>query len=410
MTEPVSSNSAAVPQVSMESMLEEELTAIRAKGLYRKLRLLTPGQNAKANYEGREVTLFCGNDYLGLSRHPRVLQAAKKALEAHGLGSGAARLISGTTDFHVQLEAALARLKNKPRALLYSAGYLANVGVLSAIANERDLIVMDKLCHSSLIDGAKLSGANFRVFPHKQYEKCSEIFEKIGSSYRKKILVSDTVFSMDGDLADFQELARIKRKYDCVLILDDAHGTGVLGTNGGGALEDEHLEESADIVIGTLSKALGCFGGFAVASEAIIEYLINTSRTFIFATSLPAPVCAGALEAIRILADEPEIRFRLWKNVQKVHQAIQAAGFEPGPIRSPIFPVPVGGEKEAVDAFDRLLEQGLFVPAVRYPTVPKGKARLRVTVSAVHSEEDIGRLQDALKALPRTSGLSGEIS
>jgi len=376
-------------------LLQEELNELRAKDLYRSLRTLKPIDSTHASCDGRELLLFCGNDYLGLSHHRRVIDAAKKAAEYSGVGAGAARLISGTSDLHTEFEEKIARFKNKQRALVFSAGYLANLGVLTALAGEKDLILLDKLCHASLIDGARLSGAALRVFPHKNYQKGEEILQA-SAELRRRILVTDSIFSMDGDLADLAELVRLKEKYDCLLVVDDAHGTGVLGLNGRGAAEDENLEEKIDVMTGTLSKTLGCLGGFAAASEDIIDYLINTSRPFIFATALPPMICAGALEALHIIEELPELRYQLWRNIQRMHSGLAASGFETGPIQSPIFPVGIGSEKEALEISEQLLNQGILVPAVRYPTVPKGKARLRVTVSAAHSDEEIERFIGAL--------------
>ncbi|HXV28178.1 MAG TPA: 8-amino-7-oxononanoate synthase [bacterium] len=380
----------------LTSLLQEELEVLKARDLYRKLRSLRMTCATRAEFEGRELLLFCGNDYLGLSHHPRVIEAAKKACEEYGVGAGAARLISGTSELHTRLEESLASFKGKEKALIFTAGYLANLGILSTLAGEGDLVVMDKLCHASLIDGARLSGAHLRVFPHKNYEKCEEIFQK-SPGFRKRFLVSDTVFSMDGDLADLQALVRIKERYEAFLLVDDAHGTGVLGLEGKGAAEDLKIEEKIDCVAGTLSKALGCVGGFAAASPETIDYLINFSRPFIFATALPPAICQAALTALEVLRTEPEIRHRLWQNIQKMHEGLLASGFASGPIGSPIFPVMIGPEKEALRLSDALFELGLLVPAVRYPTVPKGKARLRVTVSASHSEQDIRKLIRALE-------------
>lgn len=380
------------------NILEEELRELRQKSLYRKLRTLEQNDGTHAYWDGKKVLLFCGNDYLGLSQHPRVLEAAKLVMERHGIGSGAARLISGTSEYHSKLESKIAALKGKEKSLLFSAGYLANVGILSAIAGAEDVIVMDKLCHASLIDGARFSGAEIRVFPHKNYGRCEEILSK-STSFRKKILVSETVFSMDGDIADLAALTKIKKEQDAFLVLDDAHGTGVLGLNGRGACEDGSFAKDADILVGTLSKALGCLGGFAAASSTVIDYLINHARTFIFATSLPPALCAAAAEAITVLDEEPEIRHRLWRNIQILHGGLQKLGFEMGPIQSPIFPIIIGQEEKAMSASEHLLLKGILVPAIRTPTVPKGKARLRVTISAAHQEQDIETLLNALRQL-----------
>lgn len=383
-------------------LLQKDLAALRQKNLYRKVLSLKHLEGPRALLDGREILLFCGNDYLGLSRHPRVIEAARKAAENYGVGSGAARLISGTSELHTELENRLAQLKKKERSLLFTTGYLANLGVLTALAGQKDIIVMDKFCHASLIDGARLSGARIRVFPHKNYKRCEEILQK-SSSFARRILASDTVFSMDGDLADLKELIRLREKYDCLLVADDAHGTGVLGLNGGGAAEDENLENKIDVIIGTLSKGLGCLGGFAAADTALVEYLINFSRPFIFATSLPPLLCASALEALRVMKEETAIRRKLWRNIQKCHERLSQSGFQLGPINSPILPIILGPEEKALRVSRQLLEKDIFIPAIRYPTVPKGKARLRVTISALHQEEDINRLAEALKGcLSRT--------
>ena len=381
----------------MASFLQEELEELRAKDLYRKIRTLDPLQGAWARWEGRDILLFCGNDYLGLSRHPRVLQAAREALKSHGMGSGAARLISGSSGFHEQLETKIAAFKQKEKALLFTAGYLANLGILTALAGQGDCIVMDKLCHASIIDGARLSGAQIRVFPHKNYERLDEIL-KGSAGFQKRIVVTDTVFSMDGDIADLETLGCLREKYGFMLVVDDAHGTGVLGPQGGGATEGK-ISEKVDIVMGTLSKAAGCFGGFAAASGELIDYLINFSRPFIYATSLPPVICASALEALRVMETEPAIRERLWKIARDLHERLGALGLEMEPLTSPIIPIKIGSEKEAVRISQSLLEQGVLVPAIRTPTVPKGKARLRVTASALHEEKDIERLVLALKKI-----------
>lgn len=372
----------------------QELTELSQKGLLRKIRTLSQHRGIRASWEGRELLLFCGNDYLGLSRHPQTIQAALKAIEEYGVGAGAARLISGTRESHTRLEEELAHFKLKERALVFGSGYLANLGVLSALAGEEDLIVMDKLSHASLIDGAKLSGAVFRVFPHKNYARCKEIL-KNASGHRRRILVSDAVFSMDGDLADLEELVRLKEKYEGLLVIDDAHGIGVFGARGEGATEG--FEEKIDVIVGTLSKSLGAFGGFAAASGILIEYLINVSRPFIFSTALPAPVAAAALEALQVIQTNPSLRGMLWQNVERVAEFLEGKG----EFVSPIFPLIVGKETEALRISEELLKRGILIPAVRYPTVPRGRARLRLTVSATHTEEDLEKLFQALSELFR---------
>ncbi|MDP3920042.1 MAG: 8-amino-7-oxononanoate synthase [Candidatus Omnitrophota bacterium] len=374
--------------------MEKEISELKDTHLYRRLKTLKKIDGVRAVFEGREVLLFCGNDYLGLSRDPRVIDAAVTTAQTHGVGSGAARLISGSTDWHARLEEEIARFKGTAAALLYSSGYLANLGILTALAGKGDVIVMDKLCHASAIDAARLSQATVRVFPHKNYRRCDEILQR--NKGARTILVSDSVFSMDGDVADLEELVRLKGKHDGLLVIDDAHGIGVLGSRGRGAAEDSNLTSRIDVTMGTLSKSIGCLGGFAAGSAAMIDYLINFSRPFIFDTSLPPLLCAAASRALELVDQEPEIRMRLWKNIHKVHAGLKKAGYSLAPASSPIIPIVVGGEESALALAEALLREGILVPAVRYPTVPKGKARLRLTVSAAHQDRDIEYVIKAL--------------
>ena len=377
--------------MNVEQVLQE-LDELREKGLYREPRTLEGHRGTRAVWRGKEILLFCGNDYLGLSRHPQVIHAAQEALQEYGIGAGAARLISGTTELHTRLEEKLARFKRKERALLFGTGYLANLGVLGALAGEKDLLVMDKLCHASLIDGTRLSLAALRIFPHKNYRQCEALLEK-SRGYGRKILVSDAVFSMDGDSADLEELIRLKEKYGCLLVIDDAHGIGVLGLEGRGATEG--FEEKIDVLTATLSKALGVFGGFAAASAVWVEHLINFSRSFIFATAPPPALQAASLEALRLIQEEPRLREKLWENIERVRVFLAQKGFRLE-TRSPILPILLGEEREALRISEELLQKGILIPAIRYPTVSKGKARLRLTVSAAHTEEDLERLFEAL--------------
>jgi len=382
-----------------ESIFEDALQALKDRNLYRRLRTLRDFRGIHADLNGRDVILFCGNDYLGLSRHPRVKRAFQKAAESYGVGSGASRLISGGSDWHSKLEEKIAAFKKKEKALLFSSGYLANLGVLTALAGPADVIVLDKLCHASIIDGARLSGATLRVFPHRQYSQCESILKQCGKKYRKKILVSDTVFSMDGDLADLRELVRLRQAYGAILVVDDAHGTGVIGPEGRGAYDGMEIEDQLDVVVGTLSKAVGGLGGFAATSDVLADYLINHARAFIFATSLPPALCAAAFESFCVMEETPGLRGRLWNHMKSVHEALRGFGYTLSPMTSPIFPVMLGGEEKALDAGEYLLEHGILVPAIRYPAVSKGKARLRLTVNAMASEEDCARLLEAFQLM-----------
>lgn len=374
---------------------DRELEFLKEQGLFRSLKHFEKNQGIQAQLKGKETTLFCGNDYLGFSQHPKVKKAAQKTIDAYGVGSGAARLISGNTLIHEQLEKKIAKIKHQEAALLFSTGYMANVGVLSALADKQDVIILDKLSHASLIDGARLSGAEIRVFPHKNYERCEEILEN-SKDKRRKILATDSIFSMDGDCADIQKLSELKKKYNALLIVDDAHGTGVLGKNGFGITEIVD-SKSMDLVIGTLSKGLGCLGGFAAGNEEMIHFLLNSARSFLFATSLPASICQAALESIRILETEPKWLEKLWENTSRAIHILNKAGFDIiKDTVSPIVPIAVGDEKKAVQFSNQLLDKGIYIPAIRYPTVARGKARLRMTLSALHNEADLTKLEKSI--------------
>ncbi len=378
--------------------LQEELEDLKSQNLLRRLRVLSPDKGPYVQYRGKRTLLFCGNDYLGLSQHPRLIHAVKKAADEFGVGAGASRLISGTTDFHDRVEKKLAAFKGKDSAILFPSGYSANLGILSALAGDGDLIAMDKLCHASLIDGAKLSGATLRVFPHKNYGRLEELIEK-NQNHRRILIVTDTVFSMDGDLADLNVLVRIKQKFNAMLVVDDAHGTGVFGHQGRGAAEASHVEPDIDVIMGTTSKALGCLGGFAAVHPTIADYLINHARSFIYSTAMPAILCAAIEAGLEVLETEPEHQKKLWDNVAILHQGLTQLKLASGPATSPIFPVLVGEETQAMQISQVLEDRGILIPAIRTPTVAKGKARLRISVSALHTKAEIEALLRELKPL-----------
>ncbi len=375
--------------------IQKQLEGLKEANLYRSIRVLEEQEGTRAVFEGRKILLFCGNDYLGMSRHPRVLAAAHKAIDQYGVGARSARLMSGSTDAHARLEKKIAAFEHKDGALVFGSGYLANLGILTAFAGKEDTVIMDKLCHASLIDGARLSGAEIRVFPHKNYKKCEEILKKCEAP--RKLLVTENVFGMDGDRADLQELSRLKREYGALLIVDDAHGTGVFATGSLGSTAG--FSQSIDLIMGTLSKAIGGLGGFVAADKALIDHLVNFSRPFIFATALPPVLCEAAREAFCVIEEEPALLEKLWSNIREVHQGLTKLGFRLAEPESAVLPVILGDEGKTVAAFEKLLAQGLFIPAVRYPTVPKGKARLRITVSAAHAPTDITELLKAFKTL-----------
>ena len=376
--------------------LSEEIELLKQNHLYRNLRVLDDIRETHAKLNGREVMLFCSNDYLGLSKHPLVIEAFQNAAKEFGVGSGASRLISGTSILASQLEGKIAQFKRKEKALIFTAGYLANLGTISALCQKGDLVIIDKLNHASIVDACKLSGASVRAYPHRDINYLEKILEQ-SKRFRRKLIVTDSVFSMDGDLAPLREIVSLKNRYDALLMIDEAHGTGVFGEEGRGAAEFCEVEDSVDISMGTLSKAIGTLGGFVAGDGKLIEYLINKSRTFIFATALPPAILAASLKSFDLIENDPSLRQTLWKRVEQLNQGLREIGAQIQETPSPIIPIVVGEEEKAKKLSEALFEEGFFIPAVRYPAVPKKKARLRMTVSSLHQEEDICNLLAAIR-------------
>ncbi len=372
------------------SSISEELQFLKDSHLFRKLRTLESIDSTHVLLNGKKVSLFCHNDYLGLSKHPDVAEAFSQGVRDFGAGSGAARLITGNTTVFEKLEERLAQFKKKERALLFSTGYLANLGIISAFCEKEDVVIVDKLNHASIIDACKLSGATIRVYPHKDLDYLEKILKQ-SDRFRRKLIVTDSVFSMDGDLAPLPEIVKLKNRYGAYLMIDEAHGTGVFGKSGRGAAEYLNVEDEIDISMGTLSKAFGTHGGFVAGSSELIEFLINRSRSFIFSTALPPAVCAASLKSLELIEQKPELRDRLWKNIKSTVDNLKLSG------TSPIIPVMIGDEQKAMNLSEKLLENSILIPAVRYPTVPKKSARLRLTVSAAHSQSDLETLISTLK-------------
>lgn len=351
----------------MLEFINEELAALQAAGLYRALRVVDP----------RTHKIFCSNDYLGLSQHPLVKEKAKTAIDRYGFGSGASRLISGNTPLHEELEKKIAAFEKREAAIVFSAGYLANLGAITALVDEHDTVIIDRLDHASIIDACRLSKAKLQVYPHKDTAALEEILKKTAKS-RRRLIVTDTVFSMDGDLAPLPELSRLAKRYDAILMTDDAHATGVL-----------ELNNPADVVMGTLSKAVGSLGGFVAGSAELIDYLRNKARSFIYTTALPPAVCAASLAALEIIATQPELRQKLWDNIRLLSPRAESA----------VIPLVVGDAAETLRLSAELFDRGFFVSGIRPPTVPAGESRLRLTVTAAHTKEEIECLASLLQAL-----------
>ncbi|WP_243688451.1 8-amino-7-oxononanoate synthase [Geotalea toluenoxydans] len=385
----------------------EELESLRAAGLFRSMRLVEGEQSSRIILDGREVLLLCSNNYLGLADHPLLKEAAIRAVERFGVGSGAARLVSGNMELHLRLEERIAAFKGTEAALVFNSGYAANTGIISAIAGRGDLIFSDRLNHASIVDGALLSRAKVIRYSHNDMVALRRLLEENRSTSGRRIIVTDGVFSMDGDLAKLAELVALKGEFGALLMVDDAHGTGVLGEHGRGSAELCGVMDRIDIHMGTLGKALGSFGAYAAASEEIIDYLVNRARSFIFSTSLPPAVLAASIAAFD-LVDSPagaDLRKGLAANSTQFKDGLENAGFNTMGSETQIVPVFVGGAEETMEFSRKLLDQGIFVQGIRPPTVPVGSCRLRCTLMATHSQADVDRAVAAIAQVGRQLGV-----
>jgi len=393
----------------MRDLFQEQLEALCARSLDRHLREINSSQGPEIEISGvgrdrraRRFINFSSNDYLGLANDPKLREAAIAAINEFGVGAGASRLITGTQSPHVRLEHALAKWKGTEAALSFSSGYAAALGTIPALVKKNDVILLDKLCHASLIDGAKLSGAILRIFPHNNLRKLESHLEWARREHPgKRILVAtESVFSMDGDRVPLRELVELKKRFDALLMLDEAHAVGVIGPNGRGLAAAESVSEDVDIQMGTLSKALGASGGYICGSRNLIEWLINRARSFIYSTAPSPAIAAAALAAVDFLSSSEgeQRRLLLWKKIRLIQEVMPTSGLnkKDAPAGA-IFPWIVGDEQAALDLASALQNKGFLVPAIRYPTVAKGSARLRITVTAAHQEDQIRSLCEAIK-------------
>ena len=390
----------------MSDLFQEQLQALRAQSLHRKLREIGTAQGPEVQIVGQQLANFSSNDYLGLANDPMLRAAAAAAIAEFGVGAGASRLVSGTQSPHVRLEAALAKWKGTQAALTFSSGYAAAVGTIPALVGKEDVVILDKLCHASLIDGAKLSGATLRVFPHNHFGKLESHLDwaRRERSDARVLVVTESVFSMDGDRAPLRELVGLKKRFGALLLLDEAHAVGVVGANGRGLAAEENLTRAVDIQMGTLSKALGVSGGYICGSHSLIEWLVNRARSFIFSTAPPPAFAAAATAAVEFLRSEAgeQRRLLLWDRIELLREVcpeISPPIVMPLPNGSAIHLLQVGDEQAAVDLSRSLQAEGFLVPAIRYPTVARGAARLRITVTAAHTEAQIRQLAEALQRL-----------
>lgn len=375
--------------------IQAELQELDRRGLRRCLRTVHSAQGPEIILDHTRVINFCSNDYLGLAGHPAVVDAAKAASEKWGAGAGASRLIAGNLGLFAELESALARLKGYPACLVLGSGYQANLGLIPALAGRGDVIFSDRLNHASLIDGCRLSRAQTRIFEHLDLHDLEEGLKTAGH-FRRRLIVVESLYSMDGDVFPLPDLVGLAKKYQAVTYVDEAHATGTLGATGRGALEHFGLGPEVDVLMGTLGKSLGSFGAFVCGRPEVIDFFLNRARAFIFATGLPPAAVAAALQAVRILAAEPSRRQALGENIRRLRQGFRRLGFPLPKEEVPIFPVVFGGPEPTLAAAERLLSRGIFVQAIRPPSVPEGTSRLRITVRADHSAAHLDALLSAL--------------
>jgi glycine C-acetyltransferase/8-amino-7-oxononanoate synthase len=415
----------------MQDLFAEQLKALRAALLDRHLSEISSSQGPEIQIAGRRLLNFSSNDYLGLANDSRLREAAIGAINEFGLGAGASRLISGTQSPHVRLEHALAEWKGTDAALCFSSGYATALGAIPALVTKDDVVLLDKLCHASLIDAAKLSGATLRVFPHNNLRKLESHLEWARREYagRRVLIVTESVFSMDGDRAPLRELVQLKKQYGALLMLDEAHAVGVIGPHGRGLAAEQNVSDDVDVQMGTLSKALGASGGYICGSRSLIEWLVNRARSFIYSTAPPPAIAAAALAAVNFLAssegeerrllllgkirlmDELLVSLDVGRSALSIGRLSAAADKRSTPNAqrptlnerpsSAIFPLIIGNEQAALDLAAALNDEGFLVPAIRYPTVAKGAARLRITVTAAHQEDQIKALYQAIKHLSK---------
>lgn len=388
----------------LDRQIQAQIDQLKRDSLYRQLKVIGSEHGPRISYQGRSLLMLSSNNYLGLAAHPALKRAAIAATERYGTGSGASRLIAGNLEILGDLEQKLATFKGTEAALVFGSGYLANLGTLTALAGPGDALLSDELNHASLIDGCRLSRAQVMVYRHRDADHLAAMLADARGA-RRRIIVTDSVFSMDGDLAPLIEIVELARRHSAAVMIDEAHGVGVMGPRGAGLAAALNLEREVDVHMGTLSKALGSYGAYVAGSRTLIDFLINRARSFVFTTGLPPASAAAAAAAIDLIGAEPARIKRLWDNGCYLRQGLLAAGFKLGPSATPILPVMIGEAQPAMDLAEALLRRGIFVTAIRPPTVPAGTARLRVTPTADHTRADLDEALAAFIASGRELGL-----
>jgi glycine C-acetyltransferase len=384
--------------------LSAELESLGAQGLRRSLRELTGEQAHRSVVDGRSVVNLSSNNYLGLTNHPDLKRRAIEAIERLGVGSGSVRTIAGTMAIHNELERVLAEFKKVEAVVVFQSGFTANAGTVSSILTKEDVVVSDELNHASIIDGCRLSRATIKVFPHKDVDAARRILRELPAAQRK-LLITDGVFSMDGDLGPLPALCELAEESGCIMMVDDAHASGVFGANGRGTVDHFAMHGRVDVQVGTLSKAVGALGGYVAGSRALIDYLHHRARPFLFSTSHPPSVAATCIGAIELLMAEPQIIERLWDNTRFFQRGLKALGFDTGMSESPITPVIVGEGAQAMRLSDRLFAEGIFAQGIAFPTVARDRARVRTIVTATHSRDELQFALDAFAKVGRELGL-----
>jgi glycine C-acetyltransferase len=386
------------------SYLGEELNNLKKQNLYRGLRILQDEQKAHTTFDGRSVVNLSSNNYLGLTTHPRLKERALEAVKAFGVGSGSVRTIAGTMAIHMELERRLAEFKKVEAVVVFQSGFTANAGTVSAILTKDDVVISDELNHASIIDGCRLSRAAIKVFPHKDVDAARRIVHELPAAQRK-LLITDGVFSMDGDLGPLPGLCELAESTGCIMMVDDAHASGVFGKNGRGTIDHFGVHGRVDIQVGTLSKAIGALGGYVAGNRNLIEYLYNRARPFLFSTSHPPAVAAACIAALDVLLEEPQIMERLWDNTRFFKEGLVRLGFNTGISESPITPVIAGDSAKANALSDGLFEAGVFAQAIGFPTVARDKARVRTIVTATHTRDDLQYALDSFARVGKQIGL-----
>ena len=387
------------------SWIQEEIDSLKANGLYNRIRTLSSAQGAWLVVDGKNVLNFCSNNYLGLANHPRMIQAAKDIMDRYGVGPAAVRTIAGTMDIHLELERRLAKFKGVEAAITFQSGFTANLAAIATLVSKEDVIFSDELNHASIIDGCRLSGARIVRFAHADPADLDRVIRENQGAYRRALAITDGVFSMDGDIAPLDKIYEVTSAHGVMLMVDDAHGEGVIGSGGRGIVDHYHLHGKVDIEVGTLSKAFGVVGGVVAGNPLIVEWLRQRGRPFLFSSAVTPPDVAAAIAAVDLLEESTELVDRLWENARYFKAEMKALGFDTGQSTTPITPIMLGEAPLAQQFSRELFDEGVFAMPLGFPTVPRGKARIRVMISAAHSRADLDQGLEKFALVGRKLGV-----